>query len=130
MKLSELRPCDYCNEGLLQSKDGTRYAMFYLVTVDRAVLNPRATQRVMGIAQFFGLQMAEIMGPDADDAVAVASEKFPDLKKDELMVCQRCYTTVPMAVIAEKRDKFIADAEEFAERTAKENERLAKENEI
>ena len=124
MKLSQLRPCDSCGEGLLQSKDGTRYALFYLVTVDRALIRPSAAKRVMGMAQYFGdsLALAEIMGPDANDAVAVASEVMPEIEKDELMICQRCYMTVPMAVIAEKRDRFIEAAEELAARSAKENE--------
>lgn len=113
MKLSQLRPCDCCGEGLLQSKDGSRYALFYLVTVDRALIRPGAAGRVMGLAQFLGdsLMLAEVMGPDADDAVAIASKVDPELKADEYMLCQRCYTTIPVGIIGEKVDLRKADAE-------------------
>lgn len=114
MKLSELRPCDCCGEGLLQSKDGTHYAMFYLVSVDRALLRPGAVNRVMGMAQYFGgsLALAEVMGPDADEAVAVASKLDPELKADDYMLCQRCHTTIPLGVIGEIVDKRQAEAED------------------
>lgn len=123
MKLSQLRPCDSCGEGLLQSKDGTRYALFYLVAVDRALIRPGATQRVMGLAQYFGgsLALAEVMGPDADNAVAVASKMDPKLAADDHMLCQRCYMTVPIGVIGEKVNKRQAEAEELAERASREN---------
>lgn len=123
MKLSQLHPCDSCGEGLLRSKDGTRYALFYLVTVDRALIRPGSANRVASLAQYFGgnLQMAEIMGPDADDAVAVASKDVPEVTKDELMVCQRCYMTVPMGVISTKYSLRQAEAEELAERASREN---------
>jgi hypothetical protein len=103
MKLSELRPCDSCGEGLLQSKDGTKYAVFYLVRSDPATLQPDATNRVMALAKYFGgnLGLAEAMGPDADGAVAVMSEVVPESKNDGFMVCQRCFMTVPIGVIVE-----------------------------
>lgn len=118
MKLSQLRTCDGCGEGLLQSKDGSRYAMFYIVTVDRGLLRPGATQRVMGLAQYFSgsLALAEVMGPDADDAVAVASDTATELKKDELMLCQRCYLWRPVGLIVEEVNARQDQAEELAAR--------------
>lgn len=66
MRLSELRPCDYCG-GALTGKDG-RCPVFHVVDRRLATIDPREANQVLGLTQYFqgALGLAEIMGPLSD----------------------------------------------------------------
>lgn len=85
--MSELRPCDACS-GNLQKP-------FRIITIQLAMIKPDAVNQTLGLAQMMGLsrpgnasaalQIAEVMGPNGDDVVAVMEEG------DEIWICYDCF---------------------------------------
>ena len=83
MKLSELKPCAACH--------GKIAPIWYVVRISQAMLNPRAANQTLGLAQMFGgnLALAEVMSPQPD-CVLVMGDAEPGLMT-ELSICQNCF---------------------------------------
>lgn len=115
MKLTELRPCDKCRGPIEKG--------FYVIEFSQAMVNPRAANEVLGLAQMFGgisgLGIAEAFAPRAEEAVLVFGHRDPTLKT-RLIICQRCFLDGPLdlALLWERR---IQAAKASEDTTAKEN---------
>lgn len=94
MKLSELRPCDFCG--------GPVGLCFRFIEVRVAVVRPDAARQVMGlsVAHGFPIGLAEEFAPEADRAVAHSEELT-----DKLFCCTECYCKpLDIARVIEKRN--------------------------
>lgn len=82
MKLSELRPCDYCG-GPLTGKD-KRCPVFHVIDRRLATIDPVEANQVLGMTQYFqgALGLAEIMGPADPVKVSYVTETA--------LVCNDC----------------------------------------
>jgi len=105
VKLSDLRPCDFCN--------GPVGFCFRVITIALAVVNRRAVQEAVGFhAMGWPLGLTEAMGAHASsgDPVAVAEDNELVTR---LFACQDCYATKlsALAVAAEARDAETAAGE-------------------
>jgi hypothetical protein len=102
MKLSELKPCAICK--------GKITPMWYVLRFSQAMINPKAGNQVLGMAQYFGgisaLHLAEAMSPEPDCVMI-----FGDADKNlmtEVHICQECFLmkSVNMAMLMESaRDR-------------------------
>lgn len=107
MKLSEIRPCDNCG--------GPITPHFYVVRMSIALFNPKATNQVLGMAQYFGghLALAELFSPHEDVVTVAMDEKEHKVLQTELFLCQDCYLRpVNLAELAEKRGEQIEAAKD------------------
>jgi len=98
MKLSQIRPCDNCGRKIAPS--------FYVARFSIALFNPRATNEVLGMTQYFhgALGLAEIMSPRADVITVAMDEAQGKELMVELFVCAECYLQpLCLAELAEKR---------------------------
>jgi hypothetical protein len=78
---------------------------FYRVRIDMAFFSPRAANAVLGTAQILGglsnpgaLAIAEVMAPDADNAIFFAGDKEPELLTS-LVICQTCFLDGPLDLV-------------------------------
>src|SRR5580698_11127776 len=87
MKLSELRPCAVCR--------GPLVPIWQVVRISMAALDRSKTQRVLGMTQFFGgnLALAEVM--TSDDCVMVLGDQDPAMMT-EFNICQTCFLKGPI----------------------------------
>ena len=101
MKLSQIRPCDYCG--------GKIAPQFYVVRGSLAIFNPIAANATLWLTTMFGgaLSLAEAMSPDSE-VVKIAGE-FDKSLWSEFFLCQKCYMgEVNISLLNDKR----GDAEE------------------
>jgi hypothetical protein len=94
MKLTELRPCDNCG--------GPIAPTFYVVSIDQALVHPKAANEVLGLNQMFGghaLQLAEVMAPDAEAVKMVPGGPT----KIYLCIACCCTAGILLAALLEKR---------------------------
>lgn len=98
MRLSELRPCDYCG-GKLTGKDG-HCPIFHVVDRRLATIDPGQANQILGMTQVFegALRLAEIMGPSDPVKVSYVNETA--------LVCNDCaIVKLPSAPDVEQVDK-------------------------
>ena len=83
MKLSELRPCDFCGGPLIPQ--------FYILQYKQAIFTPQ-TQQMLSATQIMGgsLVIAEALFPRADEAVLII-EDAPGIDSLEIIVCRKCF---------------------------------------
>jgi hypothetical protein len=78
MKLSDLKPCATCG--------GTIAPVFYRVRIDNILIDPQATNQVLGLNQVFGgqaLGLAEAMAPVDDVTITMHTV--------DVFVCNECF---------------------------------------
>ncbi len=115
MKLSEIHPCDNCT--------GQIVPQFYLLRVSLAIVDAKAMNQVMGLAQQLGggvndpkcLAIAETMA-SRPDVFIIAGEKEPSLMTD-VFICEKCFLSkhLDLARIIEAihdREKKAREAQE------------------
>lgn len=84
MKLSELKPCAVCG-GLLGP-------IWTVIRVSPALVQPRAANQVLGLAQMFNgnLGLAEVFAPNDSPVVIAMDKKEHRDCMTELHVCKEC----------------------------------------
>ena len=89
MKQADLKPCSKCGEGVMH----TGNPMFYRVTVDSLIVDPRAVQRQHGLEMMLGgnAAIAHAMGPQEDMAKQIDS--------NELILCMDCMLSANVAML-------------------------------
>jgi hypothetical protein len=92
VKLSQLRPCDACGEAI--------GFCFFRLQVEQHVVDARAVQKHMGLAQMFGGSarahgLAEVFTGDPDDATKKATERH-------VLLCNDCFCMGKLAAAWEK----------------------------
>ena len=109
MKLSDLKPCACCAGPLLNPMTG----QWYVLRISQAMVNPRAANEVLGLAQYFQghMGLAEMFAPGTDDAVWVLADKDKRLQT-ELHVCFNCFHDKlgQLGVLLEKANETITEA--------------------
>ena len=86
MRARDIKPCAGCGRHPLHTEDG-RQLTFYVVTVDRAVLDPQAARSTLGLAMHFGPAggaLADVFSPDPH--VVKTHEELRTI----LHVCESC----------------------------------------
>ena len=105
MKLSELKPCAACH--------GKLAPIWYVMRISQAMLNPRAANQTLGLAQMFGgnLALAEVMSPQPD-CVLVMGDVEPELMT-EIAICQECFMMgkVELPILVEQANSERKDAD-------------------
>lgn len=100
IKLSEIRPCDFCG--------GQIAPIFRILDIKMAVFNGRNVNSVLGTARILGgsLGLAEVMAPGADSPVEVCEDHELN---DRLFACQMCMChPLDVARALEKRNAAAA----------------------
>lgn len=112
MRLTDLKPCAYCNGPLRKGM----VAQWYVVTSTIALINPRAANETLGMTQFFqgSYALGEIFSPHADDAVIIAGEKDPALLT-KIHICMDCMYGHPLGHMLEAINERSKSKENMAE---------------
>ncbi|MBA3889819.1 MAG: hypothetical protein H0X64_04750 [Gemmatimonadaceae bacterium] len=93
MRAREIKPCAGCGRHPLHVEDGRRIT-FFVLTVDRAVLDERAARSTLGLAMHFGSDaagLADVFSPDPEIV-----KTHPQLRT-VLHLCEGCAGVQPDA---------------------------------
>ena len=98
LKLSEIRPCDFCGGQL-------RGGVFRSLIVGYGAVNPQKANQVLGLTQMFQghIGLAEMFAPHAEEVITITDrEEFPELST-LLFVCTECFSRPLEVAIALER---------------------------
>jgi hypothetical protein len=101
MKAAEIRKCGGCGRHPLHQEEG-RYLTFHEVTIQRAVIDPRAVRQIHGIDTYFGGGhglLAEMFAPDPHVV------KTPEELQVKLHVCEPCATDMTIWELLEAHNE-------------------------
>lgn len=116
MKLSELKPCACCGQGLLREP---HVGNWYVLRWSMAMINPAAARQVAGLGMMFGglersLPIAEAFAPGADKAVMILGDEDPSLLL-EAHICMDCAMQHPPLLMVERiQERRGREAQEVA----------------
>jgi len=101
MKHRDFKPCALCGKGMMHRGDPT----FFEVTIGRRIISPGAVNRAVGMELMMGgnAELANLMGPDEDLAVAVSNDH-------KVLICTPCALS-PQG-IAQIEERILDAAEE------------------